>query len=172
MNSKIPEISSLTRSDTTVVSTLAGKIWRHQYAEIISPDQIDYMLAQRYCPLLIKSQVSSDVVWWQKMTLNEAIIGFSCYMRTDASDTLKIDKLYIDIDHQHKGYGALFIADAVETMHKNSCNSLILTVNKQNSTAIAAYKKYGFEIIGDSIVDIGGGYFMNDHLMSMTKLCK
>ena len=99
VNSEMPEISPLTMFDATVVSRLAGKIWRHHYAEIISPDQIDYMLAQRYCPLLIKSQVSSEAVWWQKMTLDETIIGFSCYMRTDASDALKIDKLYIDIDH-------------------------------------------------------------------------
>ncbi|SFE25669.1 hypothetical protein [Nitrosomonas sp. Nm166] len=54
-------------------------------------------------------------------------------------------------------------------MQENSLQSLILTVNKRNQTAISAYQHYGFEITGDNIVDIGGGFIMNDYLMTLTK---
>jgi len=51
-------------------------------------------------------------------------------------------------------------------MRENNLQSLILTVNKDNRTAISAYQHYGFEITGDSIVDIGNGFVMNDYLMT------
>ena len=98
------------------------------------------------------------------------LIGFSCCLLTLTPGELKIDKLYIHREHQRKGYGALLMADAIEIMRENNLQSLILTVNKQNQTAILAYQQYGFEIMEDSVVDIGGGFTMNDYLMTLTKL--
>lgn len=168
----IPGILPVTRVDALTISTLAETIWRHHYADIISSGQIDYMLMQRYQPDLIKEQLSNPGIWWRKLVLDEAIIGFSCCMRTDKPNELKIDKLYIHCDHHRKGYGAMMMADAVEIIRGNNLQSLILTVNKHNRTAILAYQQYGFEITGDSIVDIGGGYTMNDYLMTLTKLSR
>lgn len=168
----IPRILPLTTFDARTISTLAETIWRHHYADIISPGQIDYMLIQRYQPELIKEQLSNPGIWWKKLVLDEAIIGFSCCMRTNKPNELKIDKLYIHCDHHRKGYGAMMMADAIEIMRGNNLHSLILTVNKHNQTAILAYQQYGFEITGDSMVDIGGGYTMNDYLMTLTKLSR
>lgn len=165
----IPRILALTMSDAHTISALAEIIWRHHYAAIISPEQIDYMLAQRYQPALIKEQILNPEIWWRKLVLDKTIIGFSCCIRTHKPGELKIDKLYIHSDHQHKGYGAMLMADAIEIMRENNLQSLILTVNKHNQTAILAYRQYGFEITGDSVVDIGGGFTMNDYLMTLTQ---
>lgn len=80
---------------------------------------------------------------------------------------LKIDKLYIHCNHHRRGYGALLVAEAIKIMRENNLQSLILTVNKHNQTAIDAYHKYGFEITRDSIVDIGEEFIMNDYLMTL-----
>ncbi len=165
----IPRILALTVFDAHTISALAETIWRHHYADIISPEQIDYMLAQRYQPELIKEQVLNPEIWWRKLVLDGMIVGFSCCMRTHKPGELKIDKLYIHGDHQRKGYGALLVANAIEIMRKNNLQSLILTINKQNQTAILAYQQYGFEITDDSVVDIGDGFTMNDYLMTLTK---
>lgn len=128
------------------------------------------MLAQRYQPALIREQVMNAEIWWRKLVLDEVTIGFSCCVRTHEPDELKIDKLYIHCDHHRKGYGAMLVADAIGIMRENNLQTLILTVNKHNQTAILAYQHYGFEIMGDSIVNIGGGFIMNDYLMRLTKL--
>lgn len=164
-----PSVLPLTPSDALAISTLAGKIWRHHYVDIISSGQIDYMLRQRYQPELIEAQLAHADIWWRKLVVDEAIIGFSCCMRTNKPGELKIDKLYIHCDHHRKGYGAILVADAAGIMRKNDLQSLILTVNKHNQTAISAYRHYEFEITGDSVVDIGGGFVMNDYLMTFTK---
>ena len=160
-------ILPLTPPDVPIVSLLAEAIWRHHYADIISTEQIEYMLKQRYQPELIKAQLANPDIWWRKLVLEENIMGFCCCMRTTNPVELKIDKLYIHCDHHRQGYGARLVADAVEILRKNKLQTLVLTVNKHNRTAISAYQHYGFEIVGDSIVDIGEGFFMNDYLMML-----
>jgi len=165
-NIEQPEILPLTAGDADAISALAETIWRHHYIHIISSEQIEYMLQQRYQPELIKKQLLNPAIWWRKLILNEEIIGFSCCMLTNKPGELKIDKLYIHHDHHRKGYGAMLVKNALQIMQGDNLQSLILTVNKDNRTAISAYRHYGFEITGDSIVDIGNGFVMNDYLMS------
>ena len=62
----------------------------------------------------------------------------------------------------------MIVADAVKILRKLDLQTLILTVNKHNHVAISAYRHYGFEIAADSVVDIGGGFVMNDYLMTLT----
>lgn len=166
----IPAVSPLVKSDVNTISMLAGIIWRHHYTGIISAEQIDYMLAQRYQPELIALQLTNSSFWWRKLVLSNTIIGFSCCMHTKKPDELKIDKLYIHYDHHRRGFGAILVADALHIMHQNNLNSFFLTVNKRNHSAIRAYLHYGFEITGESRVDIGGGFVMDDYLMTLSKL--
>lgn len=161
----MPEILPLTKLDAAPISSLAREIWFRQYEGMLSTAQIEYMLAQRYCPMLIHSQLGDESIWWKKLVLDHTIIGFSCCISIKARTELKIDKLYIRHDHHRKSYGKMLLDDAIKTMYGSGCNKLILTVNKQNHAAIHAYQHYGFEIVGDSVVDIGGGFFMNDYLM-------
>ena len=164
-------VSPLTLSDALVVSNLAGTIWRHHYARILSIEQIEYMLAQRYQPQLIREQLAIPDVRWRKLVLDDEIIGFSCCMSMKALNKLKIDKLYIHCNHHRKGYGALLIADAVEIMQQNGLSAIHLTVNKGNYIAISAYQRYGFEITSDSVVEIGNGFLMDDYVMTLTNFC-
>jgi ribosomal protein S18 acetylase RimI-like enzyme len=165
-----PSILPVASVDAQIITTLAETIWRRHYVNIISAAQIDYMLQQRYQPELIRQQLLNSGIWWRKLTLNDAIIGFSCCMRTHNPGELKIDKLYIHHDHHRKGYGTLLVTDAIQILQENNLQSLILTVNKNNRSAISAYRHYGFAITGDSIVDIGNGFVMNDYLMTLEKL--
>ncbi|SNX59591.1 Ribosomal protein S18 acetylase RimI [Nitrosomonas ureae] len=165
-------ILPLTSLDVSEIAELARVIWQHHYAPIISTAQIDYMLAQRYEPTLIENQLKDPNIWWRKLTLDQTIIGFSCCMLTGQPNELKIDKLYVHCDHHRKGYGAMLVADAINLMQSKDLQTLILTVNKRNHSAIAAYQQYGFEIAGDSIVDIGGGFVMNDFLMTLTDMSR
>ncbi len=165
----MPEILPVTPHDVIGISSLAREIWFRQYQDILSVDQINYMLAQRYCPSVIHVQLGDEKIWWRKLVAEDGdIIGFSCCMRTPHPAELKIDKLYIQHDHHRKGYGRMLVSDAIRIMHAMKCSTLILTVNKQNYSAIHAYQCYGFKIMRDSVVDIGGGFFMNDYLMALT----
>ncbi len=142
----MPDILPVIHHDVTGISSLAREIWFRQYQGILSVDQINYMLAQRYCPSVIHTQLDDEKIWWRKLVSgDDDIIGFSCCMRTMHTAELKIDKLYIRHDHHRKGYGRLLISDAIKIMHEMKCSTLILKVNKQNHSAIHAYQCYGLD---------------------------
>jgi ribosomal protein S18 acetylase RimI-like enzyme len=44
--------------------------------------------------------------------------------------------------------------------------SLWLQVNRNNAQAIAAYRRNGFDVAREVVVDIGGGFMMDDFVMS------
>ena len=43
---------------------------------------------------------------------------------------------------------------------------LILSVNKRNARAIAAYKRNDFAVAESVVTDIGGGFVMDDYIMA------
>jgi ribosomal protein S18 acetylase RimI-like enzyme len=44
----------------------------------------------------------------------------------------------------------------------NGFNSVWLTVNKNNISAVSVYEKRGFKKIGEGVTDIGNGFVMDD----------
>lgn len=60
------QVLPLAPPDVQAISVLADTIWRHHYSGIISSEQIEYMLAQRYQPTVILTQLSAVGIWWKK----------------------------------------------------------------------------------------------------------
>ena len=156
-------IVPLAERDIAAVVALAGVIWRHHYPGIISMEQIDYMLAQRYTPAIILAQMQSGSAWWEQALLDERMIGFAQYELHGRS--MKLDKLYLHQDFQRQGYGGRMLAHVDDAARRRGAGTVRLNVNKHNLKSIAAYRKNGYEVAETVVVDIGGGYVMDDYVM-------
>jgi ribosomal protein S18 acetylase RimI-like enzyme len=156
-------ILPLAEGEIDAVIELAGVIWRRHYPGIISMQQIDYMLAQRYTPTVIRAQMQSGSAWWDKVLLGERMIGFAQYELHGRS--MKLDKLYLHPDFQRLGYGAGMLAHVEEQARSRGADAVRLNVNKHNVKAIAAYRKSGYEVVDAVVADIGSGYVMDDYIM-------
>jgi GNAT superfamily N-acetyltransferase len=77
----------------------------------------------------------------------------------------KLDKLYVHPGHQRHGIGAALEKTVEDWARRQRARRLWLQVNRGNTQAIAAYRKYGFRIVESRVFDIGGGFVMDDHLM-------
>ena len=146
---------------------LAREIWHAHYPAIISVDQIEYMLAQRYSPEVIREELRRPDVWWDTLLEEGRIAGFSSYFLTGAPGEMKLDKLYIDTARQRRGHGARLVARAAGVAAMRGCSRLVLAVNKRNLNAVAAYRRYGFEVVDAVVKDIGGGFLMDDYVMAL-----
>ncbi len=74
-------VKQVARSDAAAISALAREIWYPHYAAIISNAQIEYMLAQRYDPEVIRGELERGDAWWDKLLINGLMIGFaSCFL--------------------------------------------------------------------------------------------
>lgn len=170
MNSKevasdVPKMSSVGMDDIDEMRTLASEIWHRHYADIIGTAQIDYMLAQRYSPDVLRAELMRNDLWWDQLLIAGRMRGFASYFLNAGAAGMKLDKLYIHHEQQRKGYGRLMLTRVETVARRNSSRRLTLAVNKKNHGAIAAYEKYGFRTVDAVVKDIGDGFVMDDYIM-------
>jgi len=158
-------ITSLAIADIDNLCALAAEIWRAHYPAIISAAQIEYMLAQRYNPAVVREELQRGDLWWDQLLVNGRMTGFSSYFLTRNPGEMKLDKLYVHPDHQRRGYAGMLLERAVTIARAYGGETLVLAVNKQNRHAIAAYEKHGFQTVDAVVKDIGGGFAMDDYIM-------
>ncbi|MFM8444277.1 MAG: GNAT family N-acetyltransferase [Methylococcus sp.] len=150
------EIESLQR--------LAAEIWHASYAGMISAEQIDYMLEQRYQPALLRQRLARG----DRMIaarVNGRLAGFA-HAFPVGEGACKLDKLYVSADLQRRGIGARLLGEVERFVRGQDCHVLMLRVNKRNDKALAAYRKYGFEQVSELVEDIGGGFVMDDYVLA------
>jgi GNAT superfamily N-acetyltransferase len=152
-------------AEIPTLRALAERIWRVSYAILLTPEQIDYMLDRMYAPETIEREIAEGVIWeigW----LDDEIIGFhSCTFEAEAA-RLKLNKLYLLPERQGHGLGQRLL-DRVHTLAAGlGAREVWLQVNKKNARAVQAYQRAGYTIERAAVFDIGGGFVMDDFIMT------
>lgn len=158
-------LRALAPADIDAVAVLARRVWHSHYPGIISVAQIEYMLAERYAPDRIAAELGDPGIAWRVAELGGGLAGYASTHHRGEGE-LKLDKIYVDLACQRRGVGRALLADALTAARGLACATLVLAVNRHNATAIAFYRACGFEISGKRIADIGGGFMMDDFIMS------
>ncbi len=163
-----PTLGMLRDDEAVALAVLAALIWKHNYPGMISPEQIDYMLAQRYHPPLIRQTLARgdhwDVARVGEHPAAETLVAFAHSYPLEGG-AVKLDKLYVHPDWQRHGLGARLVERVAARAGAQGRSHLLLRVNRNNAQAIAAYTKYGFLVAREVVEDIGGGYVMDDYVM-------
>lgn len=159
------DIRRALEEDLPAIAALAGVIWRAVYPDLITLEQIEYMLARMYAVEELVRQVRQGTVFL-RLLVDERLVGFVAHSPTANPAERKLDKLYILPNYQRHGHGSRLLSHVVDASQALGCTSLMLTVNKRNTKAIAAYEKNGFVIRESIVADIGGGFVMDDYLMA------
>ncbi len=159
------EVAPLRLDEAEALVELAGRVWRAHYPGIISPEQIEYMLGQRYKPGLVRQLLARGDLWLAARAAG-TLVGFAHGHPLEAGD-YKLDKLYVDTGWQRRGIGGTLIAEVARRAREHGFSRLVLRVNRQNRQAIEAYLKHGFTVATLIVEDIGGGYVMDDYVLCM-----
>ena len=146
------------------ISALAAVIWRAHYPGIISPAQIDYMLARMYDVDTMRCELESGIAWFRAL-VNGELRGFASVGPTEIATEFKLHKLYVHPGWQRHGLGSALLKEVESIARARGATTLLLNVNKRNEIAIAAYHKRGFTLRESIIADIGGGFAMDDYVM-------
>jgi len=160
-----PVRCGLLRADEVeALVVLAHRVWQAHYPGIISPAQIDYMLAQRYKPALIRQTLARGDRWAVARAGTE-LVGFAHGYDLGEGD-YKLDKLYVDPTWQRHGIGRGLLDILIRHAQGRGCGRLVVRVNRHNGNAIAAYRHYGFTIASEIAEEIGAGFVMDDYVMT------
>lgn len=148
------------------MADLAGVIWRKCYPGIISREQIEYMLGRMYSPEVLREEIRSEGIRFYKLLTGEQFTGFASIGPTKATGVMKLHKLYLLQEFQGRGLGSLLLKHCEAEAKRFGALRLVLSVNKHNANAIAAYQRNGFKVVESVVTDIGGGFVMDDFIMA------
>ncbi|EDY17519.1 GCN5-related N-acetyltransferase [Chthoniobacter flavus Ellin428] len=158
-------IRSASEAEIPALRALAEKIWRESYVELLTPGQIDYMLAWMYAPETIARELREGVIW-EIAWLDSEMIGFhSCTFEPEPR-RLKLNKLYLLPEQQGLGFGQQLLERVHALAAERGAGAVWLQVNKQNARALRAYERAGYAVERSTVFDIGGGYVMDDFILT------
>lgn len=158
------EIKKVGTAAIPAIQNLANITWPVAYGDILSPQQLDYMMELIYSNTSLQKQIEKGeqfIIAYDE----EKAFAFAAYSpKENNPQVFKLHKIYILPNQQGKGIGKLLI-NYITTAIKPA-TSLQLNVNRHNK-ALHFYKKLGFTIIGEEDIEIGNDFYMNDYVMEM-----
>jgi len=151
-------------ADIPLLRSLADRIWRASYPAMITLDQIEYMLDWMYSAEKIAEELAHGV-HWEIALLEDDPAGFLS-LTYHSAILAELNKLYLLPELQGRGLGQAMLARAGQCAVARGCTELRLRVNKRNLRALRSYDRAGFRIVDNVVADIGGGYVMDDYILS------
>ncbi len=157
-------IRNATLKDFPIIQDIAYKTWPETYGSILSKEQLEYMLDKFYSLEYLQANVAANQEFFI-IEENVIALGFLGIQHNHKNEKVtKIHKIYILPNNQGKGIGKLAIDFITDLAKKNNSDKLRLNVNKFNK-AIDFYKKNGFEVTDEVVINIGNGFVMDDYVM-------
>lgn len=157
------ELIKVKKNEYPIIESLASSIWTEHYTPIIGAAQVEYMLKNFQSSGAIEKSVGEGSEYFFIKSGGKAI-GYFAYAQK--ADSLFISKLYLLKEHRGSGGGRFCFEEAKKTAKERKLSKIWLTVNCNNSSSIEAYKKLGFIFTEKKRQDIGGGFFMDDYILS------
>jgi ribosomal protein S18 acetylase RimI-like enzyme len=161
-----PVLAPLQPADFESIAALARRIWLEHYISIISKEQIEYMLGPRFTAQNLARYVDSRERWFDVMRLEGAIVGYCSHALLPDPGEMKLEQLYLLPELHGLGLGKRMMVHIESHTRLLGRDTLVLTVNKQNTKAASVYLRAGFEVREEAVFDIGNGYVMDDFVMA------
>lgn len=183
-------ISQASSEDIMCIHDMAQVVFRHTYREILSPEQMEYMMDWMYSPANLQKQLDEGHVYYIAYRDGKPCGYVSVQPEGIADDgrlLFHLQKIYVLPSEQGHGLGrALFdraVAHVREVVHvrevAGGCTeecvegcvegcgaSIELNVNR-NNPSIGFYHHLGLRILRQGDFHIGNGYYMNDYIMGL-----
>jgi ribosomal protein S18 acetylase RimI-like enzyme len=161
------KIRPLAKEYLSKVQSIAHRTWPTTFANILSAEQIDYMLNWMYSLEMLESQLEKGHTFLLAEEEGKELGFAGLELNYSEGPKAKLHKIYLLPEAQGKGAGKALILEVAERARKSGQKSLLLNVNKYNQKAIEFYNRIGFQEIYKEVIDIGNGYMMDDVVMEL-----
>lgn len=161
------DIRNASLEDIQVIRAMAAAVFPSTYKNILSSDQIDYMMEWMYSEESLRRQMTEENHCYYIAYKEGLPVGYLS-IQPDGEDVFHLQKLYLlpALQGMHLGEQCFqYAIAAIKKLHPTPCR-MLLNVNRCNK-ALAFYQKMGMVIDSEGDFPIGNGYYMNDYIMRM-----
>lgn len=162
------EIIKATTDDIEVIRQIADIAFVATYKDILSTEQLQYMMNWMYSKENLQKQYSEGHVFFIAHEGDKAI-GYVSVQPEDKNNEFQIyhlQKIYLLPEFQKKGYGKKMFNHIVQYIYSLSIAPFTIKLNvNRNNPAIHFYEHLGMKRISEGDFPIGEGFYMNDYIM-------
>lgn len=166
------EIRKAGPDDVQTINDLAEIAFRHTYREILSPEQMEYMMDWMYAPENILKQFEEGHVYYI-LSCSGLPCGYVSVQKEETDgqgvEIYHLQKIYLLPSYQGKGLGRILFDCAVGHVRAGSNGRkarVELNVNRNNK-AVSFYRHLGMTVLRQGDFHIGNGFYMNDYIMGL-----
>ncbi|MEG0760257.1 Ribosomal protein S18 acetylase RimI [Chryseobacterium piscicola] len=157
-----------TEKNIPLIQDLAKRSWENAYADILSQEQMHFMLNTMYSEAEISEHLKNPnyhyyLVFDEVLNLFDGFLGYENHYE---NQTTKLHRIYLVPESKGKGLGKKTLEFLNKKVKESGDSRIILNVNKYNS-AQKFYQSQGYKIYDEGVFDIGNGYVMDDFLMEI-----
>ena len=160
------------QSDLQTISDMAEVVFRHTYRDILSPEQMEYMMDMMYSMPNLHKQIEEGHHYYIAYE-GETPRGYVSVQREGADaegvEVFHLHKIYVMPDAQGKGVGMKLFNRAADHV-REACDGkparIELNVNKYNKS-VEFYRHIGMRVLLEEDFPIGNGFYKTDYIMGL-----
>ena len=160
-------IRKATTDDCGLINQMAGEVFPATYKEILSPEQLDYMMDWMYSPENIRKQMEEEGHVYFIADEECEPSGYVSVQQQE-ENVFHLQKIYVLPYFQGAHCGSFLFREAIKyikEVHPEPC-LMELNVNRDNK-ALLFYERMGMRKLWEGDFPIGNGYYMNDYIMGL-----
>lgn len=159
-------IRALKQDELSIVHEIAYATWPDTFKNILSQEQIQYMLNWMYDLKQLENQFNQGHQFYVAVLEGKSVGFIGIEPNYPEKGITKIHKIYVLPNKQGLGIGKKLIEFIRVLALQSKTEALLLNVNRFNK-AVDFYKAIGFNILFEENIDIGDGYLMEDFVMKL-----
>lgn len=158
--------------DIPIIRGMADIVFRSTYAEILSPEQMEYMMDRMYSEDSLKGQIAGQGKEFLIIEAGGIPAGYVSFEQEsvlgDGRKLFHLQKLYVMAEFRKKGLGRAAVEHVLKMLRQSEPDGfrVELNVNRQNP-ATGFYEKLGMRRVREGDFPIGGGFYMNDYIYAL-----
>lgn len=163
----MPTLRQATKDDIMLIHELAQQAFPATYRDLLSPDQMEYMLDWMYSPASLLRQMEEGHVYFIASLEGERCGYLS--VQPEGPGVFHLQKIYVLPGFQGQHIGSYLFRQAIhyiKSIHPAPCQ-MRLNVNRYNTRAVEFYNRMGMKEVERGDFHIGRGYYMTDYIMGL-----
>ena len=157
-------IKQATTADIPLINKLAWNVFPETYKNILSHEQIEYMMDWMYSIENLHKQMEEEGHIYY-IAYEECEAAGYVSIRQEDTDLFHLEKIYVIPYYQKYHLGKQLFQQAIKgikEIHPAPCR-MELNVNRNNK-ALRFYEYMGMKKVDEGDFAIGNGYYMNDYI--------
>lgn len=166
------QIRKAEADDLQSIHDMAQVVFRNTYKEILSPDQMEYMMEMMYSLPNLRKQLEEGHHYYIAQD-GDNRLGYVSLQHEgadeDGTEVFHLHKIYVMPDAQGQGVGKILFDTAIDHAKLIAAGRkarIELNVNRYNK-AVDFYRHIGMRVLLEEDFPIGNGFYKTDYIMGL-----